>query len=59
MRREDLILELSVLVLAEKSGSHARKSLGLEQTKTLLESVVDVDSAGRVDNNDTTGSGNS
>ena len=49
-----LILELSVLVLAEQSGSHTGESFGLEQAKTLLEGVVDVDSAGRVDNGDTT-----
>lgn len=54
-----LILELSVLVLTEESGSHTGESLGLEQTKTLLKGVVDVDSAGRVDDGHTTGSGRS
>jgi hypothetical protein len=51
-----LIVELAVLVLAEQSGSDAGQGVRLEQSKSFLEGVVDVDLAAAADDGDTTGS---
>jgi hypothetical protein len=48
------VVELPVLVLAEKRDSDGWQSLGLEEPQTLLEGVVDVDLSASANNHGTT-----
>lgn len=50
-----LVIESPVRVLPEERLSHGWKSIYLQQSQTLLESVVDLDLALSAHNNDTTG----
>lgn len=47
-----LISEATVLVLAEQRQTDGRQSVSLKQPQTLLESVVDLDLAGTVEDGD-------
>ena len=48
------VVELPVLVLAEERDSDGRQSLGLEESQTLFEGVVDVDLSASANNHGTT-----
>ena len=46
-------MELPVLILAEKRDPDGRQGIGLKQPQTLLEGVVDVDTAAGATNRST------
>ena len=48
-----LVVELPVLVLAEERDPDGRQGIGLKQPQTLLEGVVDVDTAAGATNRST------
>jgi hypothetical protein len=47
-----LVLEATVLVLAEEREADGGQSVGLEELEALFESVVDFDLAGAVEDHD-------
>lgn len=51
-----LVLEAAVLVLAEEREADGGQGVGLEKLQALLESVVDLDLAGAVEDDDAAGS---
>lgn len=51
-----LVLEATVLVLAEERKTDVRQGVGLEKLEALLEGVVDFDLAGAVEDHDAAGS---
>lgn len=51
-----LVLEATVLVLAEERKADGGQSVGLEELEALFESVVDLDLAGAVEDDDAAGS---
>jgi hypothetical protein len=52
----NLVLEATVLVLAEERETHGGQSVGLEELEALFEGVVDLDLAGAVEDDDAAGS---
>ena len=51
-----LVLEATVLVLAEKREADGGQGVGLEELEALFEGVVDLDLAGAVEDDDAAGS---
>lgn len=51
-----LVLEATVLVLAEQRETDGGEGVGLEELETLFEGVVDFDLAGAVEDDDAAGS---
>ena len=53
---ESLVLEATVLVLAEQREADGGQGVGLEELQALFEGVVDLDLAGAVEHDDAAGS---
>jgi hypothetical protein len=51
-----LVLEATVLVLAEERETHGGQGVSLEELEALFESVIDFDLAGAVEDDDAAGS---
>jgi hypothetical protein len=51
-----LVLEATVLVLAEQREADGGQGVGLEELQALFEGVVDLDLAGAVEHDDAAGS---
>lgn len=51
-----LVLEATVLVLAEERETDGRQGVGLEELEALFEGVVDFDLAGAIEDHDAAGS---
>jgi len=51
-----LVLEATVLVLAEEREADGGQGVGLEELEALFEGVVDLDLAGAVEDDDAAGS---
>jgi hypothetical protein len=54
--RTSLVLEATVLVLAEQREADGGQGVGLEELQALFEGVVDLDLAGAVEHDDAAGS---
>lgn len=52
----NLVLEATVLVLAEERETNGGQCVGLQELEALFEGVVDFDLAGAVEDNDASGS---